>query len=102
MISLLTNPNDSQYPSQQPRNQSSEVRQDYANRPRDPIGATHTPDQTTHSQMSAKDEFGLVGFLATITHENPDVSGLARGHDLTSLGLNLNSSELVLPWSAIF
>ena len=43
--------------------------------------------------MSAMDEFGLAGFLATVRSDNPDVAGLARGQDLTSLGLNLNSPE---------
>ena len=52
-----------------------------------------SPDSTTPSQMSAMEEFGLAGFLATVRNENHDVSGLARGQDLTSLGLNLNSPE---------
>lgn len=95
MDALLTNFNDSEYPNQQQLNQSSLVQQDYGNRLEDPNGATHTPDLTSPSQMSARDQWGLAGFLATISHENSDVSGLARGHDLTSLGLNLNSSEWV-------
>ena len=45
--------------------------------------------------MSAIDEFGLSGFLNTISNDNPDVSYLARGQDLTTLGLNLNSAECV-------
>ena len=45
--------------------------------------------------MSAIDEFGLPGFLSTISNDNPDVSYLARGQDLTTLGLNLNSAEFV-------
>ena len=45
--------------------------------------------------MSAIDEFGLPGFLNLISNENPDVSYLARGQDLTTLGLNLNSAEWV-------
>ena len=45
--------------------------------------------------MSAMEEFGLPGLLATIRSANPDVAGLARGQDLTSLGLNLNSPEYV-------
>lgn len=48
------------------------------------------------SHMNAMDEFGLKGFVATARSENPDVSGLARGQDLSALGLNLNSPELVL------
>ena len=46
--------------------------------------------------MSAIDEFGLPGFLNTISNDNPDVSYLARGQDLTTLGLNLNSAESVI------
>lgn len=94
MNALLTNFTDSQYPGQQQPNQSSHAQQDYGNRLDDPAGVTHTPpDLTSPSQMSARDQWGLAGFLATISHDNSDVSGLARGHDLTSLGLNLNSSE---------
>lgn len=45
--------------------------------------------------MSELEEFGLQGFLSTISNENPEVSYLARGQDLTTLGLNLNSAECV-------
>lgn len=44
-------------------------------------------------QMSDVDRYGLAGFLARINSKDPMVAGLARGQDLTQLGLNLNSSE---------
>ena len=50
--------------------------------------------------MSAIDEFGLAGFLSTINNDNPDVSYLARGQDLTTLGLNLNSAEYAITTSS--
>ena len=43
--------------------------------------------------MTTLEKFGLPGLLDTIRSENPDVSSLAIGHDLTTLGLDLNSSE---------
>ena len=94
MNALLNNISDSQYP---PQRQPSESQQhDYVNRAGEVPRSSMSPDSTNPSQMSAIDEWGLAGFLATIRHENPDVSGLARGQDLTSLGLNLNSPESVI------
>ncbi|KAK3171231.1 hypothetical protein OEA41_003315 [Lepraria neglecta] len=90
--SLLTN-FDSQFPPQQQASQSAHVQQEYGGRIGDP-GSAHTPDRT---QMSAMDEFGLAGFLATVRSDNPDIAGLARGQELTSLGLNLNSPEPLYP-----
>lgn len=43
--------------------------------------------------MSLSDQYGIAGFLATIRSEDPLVAGLAKGQDLTTLGLNLNSPE---------
>ena len=43
--------------------------------------------------MSEADRYGLAGFLARIRSEDPMVAGLARGQDLTQLGLNLSSPE---------
>lgn len=92
MTSLLTNFNDSQFPSQQ---QPPQGRQDYGARTGGSSRSNHTPDRTPLSQMSELEEFGIQGFLSTISNENPDVSYLARGQDLTTLGLNLNSAECV-------
>ena len=99
MNALLTNFNDSQFPPQQQTSQSqqpSQGRQDYGARTGDSSRSNHTPDRTPLSQTSAIDEFGLPGFLNILSHENPDVSYLARGQDLTTLGLNLNSAEFVI------
>ena len=45
------------------------------------------------AQMTELEKYGLPGLLDTIRSENPDVASLAQGHDLTTLGLDLNSSE---------
>lgn len=98
MNALLTSFNDSQFPPQQQTSQPQQGRQDYGTRTGDSSRrSNHTPDRTPSSQMSAIDEFGLPGFLSTISNENPDVSYLARGQDLTTLGLNLNSAEPLYP-----
>ncbi|XP_074308970.1 putative NOT transcription complex subunit VIP2 isoform X2 [Silene latifolia] len=41
----------------------------------------------------AADSFGLLGLLGVIRMSDPDLTSLALGIDLTTLGLNLNSSE---------
>ena len=56
-------------------------------------GGTHIREKTPLSQMSELDRFGLSGLLEIIRNDNPDVASLAIGHDLTTLGLDLNSSE---------
>jgi hypothetical protein len=91
MNSLLNNFSELQFQTQ--RQASQPQQQDYVTRTGDAPDSAVTSDQTTPSQMSALEEFGLAGFLATARSENPDVSGLARGQELTSLGLNLNSPE---------
>ena len=50
------------------------------------------------------DRFGLLGLLGVIRMSDPDVTTLALGTDLTTLGLNLNSPEPLYktfgsPWS---
>ena len=47
-------------------------------------------------QQQAPDRFGLLGLLSVIRMQDPDLTTLALGTDLTTLGLNLNSSEYVL------
>ena len=54
---------------------------------------TNAGDFKKPNQMSELDRFGLRGLLETIRSDNSDVSSLAIGHDLTTLGLNLNSIE---------
>jgi CCR4-NOT transcription complex subunit 2 len=39
------------------------------------------------------DRFGLLGLLSVIRMTDPDLTTLALGTDLTTLGLNLNSPE---------
>ncbi|KAH7560926.1 hypothetical protein JRO89_XS10G0141100 [Xanthoceras sorbifolium] len=53
---------------------------------------------------STPDPFGLLGLLSVIKMSDPDLTSLALGIDLTTLGLNLNSTENLhktfgSPWS---
>lgn len=54
--------------------------------------------------QSMPDPFGLLGLLSVIRMNDPDLTSLALGIDLTTLGLNLNSTENLhktfgSPWS---
>lgn len=68
-----------------------------------PAGATaKTPAQQVLT--SPADRFGLVGLLNIIRMQDPDLSMLAMGSDLQTLGLNLGaqdslSASFVTPWS---
>ena len=56
---------------------------------------THPRAKTPLSQMADIDRWGLKGLLAMTDSESPDFNKLLAGHDLTTLGLDLNSSEYV-------
>ncbi|KAI3507807.1 hypothetical protein L1887_22802 [Cichorium endivia] len=78
------------YPPQQ-RNQSQFRLQSYG-------------DQGVNKSLQAPDRFGLLGLLSVIRMSDPDLTSLALGIDLTTLGLNLNSAENLhrtfgSPWS---
>ncbi|OVA03566.1 NOT2/NOT3/NOT5 [Macleaya cordata] len=54
--------------------------------------------------QASPDRFGLLGLLSVIRMSDPDLSSLALGIDLTTLGLNLNSTDNLhktfgSPWS---
>ncbi|KAG4145474.1 hypothetical protein ERO13_D05G098901v2 [Gossypium hirsutum] len=49
--------------------------------------------KSTQAAQSDSDPFGLLGLQSVIKMTNPDLTSLALGIDLTTLGLNLNSSE---------
>mmetsp|Transcript_65508 Transcript_65508/g.207068 ORF Transcript_65508/g.207068 Transcript_65508/m.207068 type:complete len:721 (-) Transcript_65508:104-2266(-) len=54
--------------------------------------------------MGSPDRFGLLGLLSVIRMSDPDLTTLALGTDLTTLGLNLNSPESLYktfssPWA---
>ncbi|KAB2080988.1 hypothetical protein ES319_A05G102900v1 [Gossypium barbadense] len=60
--------------------------------------------KSTQAAQSNSDPFGLLGLQSVIKMTNPDLTSLALGIDLTTLGLNLNSSENLhktfgSPWS---
>ena len=53
---------------------------------------------------ASPDRFGLLGLLSVIRMTDPDLTTLALGTDLTTLGLHLNSPENVYrtfasPWA---
>jgi len=56
------------------------------------LGGVPGPDRSAASQ-SPSDRFGLLGLLGVIRMSDPDLTTLALGTDLTTLGLNLNSPE---------
>lgn len=66
---------------------------DFANNLADSPGGLQARNKTPLSQMSDLDRFGLAGLFGTIRSENPEIASLAIGHDLTVLGLDLNSTE---------
>lgn len=49
--------------------------------------------RTAPGQMTDEQKYGLPGLLDAIRNDNNENFNLAIGHDLTSLGLDLNSSE---------
>ncbi|XP_048324563.2 probable NOT transcription complex subunit VIP2 isoform X2 [Ziziphus jujuba] len=60
--------------------------------------------KSMQAAQSAPDPFGLLGLLSVIRMSDPDLTSLALGIDLTTLGLNLNSTENLhktfgSPWS---
>ncbi|KAJ7980918.1 CCR4-NOT transcription complex subunit 2 [Quillaja saponaria] len=60
--------------------------------------------KSMQAAQSSPDPFGLLGLLSVIRMSDPDLTSLALGIDLTTLGLNLNSTENLhknfgSPWS---
>ncbi|XP_059660678.1 probable NOT transcription complex subunit VIP2 [Cornus florida] len=60
--------------------------------------------KSMQAAQAAPDRFGLLGLLSIIRMSDPDLTSLALGIDLTTLGLNLNSTENLhktfgSPWS---
>lgn len=59
---------------------------------------------STMSSVGQEDTYGLLGLLNVIRMTDPDLTTLALGTDLTTLGLNLNSPDplwktFVSPWA---
>lgn len=60
--------------------------------------------KSMQATQGASDPFGLLGLLSVIRMSDPDLTSLALGIDLTTLGLNLNSADnlhktFASPWS---
>ncbi|XP_072985194.1 probable NOT transcription complex subunit VIP2 isoform X2 [Typha latifolia] len=49
--------------------------------------------KSSQGTQTSPDRFGLLGLLGVISMSDPDLTSLALGIDLTTLGLNLNSSD---------
>ncbi|XP_042504694.1 probable NOT transcription complex subunit VIP2 [Macadamia integrifolia] len=61
-------------------------------------------DQNLKAMQAVSDRFGLLGLLGVIKMSNPNLNSLALGTDLTTLGLNLSSTndihkKFASPWS---
>jgi CCR4-NOT transcription complex subunit 2 len=54
-------------------------------------------DTPSLSTMSPLDRYGLLGLFSTMRSASPATSSLAIGHDLTTLGLDLNSPSPLHP-----
>ena len=76
---------------------AEQSQQDSTGRIGDSEISKHIPDQVPLTQMSARQQHGLEGFLAAINSRDPLVSGLAKGIELDTLGLNLGSAEYASP-----
>ena len=55
------------------------------------------PEAQPLSQMSELDRYGMAGMLSRGDYQADDVRSLAKGHDLTDLGLDLNQTEPLHP-----
>lgn len=74
-----------------------------AQQQRPPNRGPQLPQGTRRVQAGPDDKYGLLGLLSVIRMTNPDLNHLVLGQDLTSLGLNLNSTECLYatfgsPW----
>ncbi|XP_073139462.1 probable NOT transcription complex subunit VIP2 isoform X2 [Henckelia pumila] len=71
-----------------------------------PVGQSYRDqgNKSMQAPQAAYDPFSLLGLLKVIRMSDPDLTTLALGMDLTTLGLNLNSAENLhktfgSPWS---
>lgn len=55
------------------------------------------PSSASDSSDPGREKYGLLGLLSAIRATDHDANTLALGSDLTSLGLNLNSPEVLYP-----
>ena len=59
--------------------------------------ANHLLGKERISEMTELEQYGLEGLFARINPSHPDHSSLALGHDLTTLGIDLNSPDAIYP-----
>ena len=60
-----------------------------------PTAASLSASSTSSSQQLSQSHYGLPGLLSVIRMTDPDLNTLALGTDLTTLGLNLSSTEVL-------
>ncbi|KAG8531750.1 uncharacterized protein KY384_003382 [Bacidia gigantensis] len=111
VVERTISPSSSNRPSQSAANNLSTLlsgfnpgRSSSANTQQQPIpdSDNRISDQKVE-EMSDRDRYGLAGLLARINSDDPMVASMARGQDLTTLGLNLNSSDPLWPtWNGPF
>jgi len=73
-------------------------------RPGPLVGANAESESSSSSSSEKRTKYGLLGLLDVIRMTNADLNTLALGSDLTTLGLNLNSSDCLYatfasPWA---
>ncbi|KAH9551643.1 hypothetical protein CY35_09G024800 [Sphagnum magellanicum] len=85
--------------------QQTQLRHGGANHPQQQLAQQQSArDLAKVEQQGASEQFGLLGLLSVIRMSDPDLTTLALGTDLTTLGLNLNSREnlyktFASPWA---
>ena len=72
--------------------------------PQGPLVTSPGGSNRGNAANASPDRFGLLGLLSVIRMTDPDLTTLALGTDLTTLGLHLNSPENVYrtfasPWA---
>lgn len=72
--------------------------------PMSTLGGQPSRDVKRYTNQATDDRYGLKGLLGVIRMTDPDLTTLAIGTDLTTLGLNLNSREnlyktFASPWA---
>ena len=80
-----------------PHNQPQQADQNTGNHFTNSSNAAPQLGKKRISEMTELEQYGLEGLFARINPNHPDHSPLALGHDLTTLGIDLNSPDPIYP-----
>ncbi|KAI9693110.1 MAG: hypothetical protein M1822_005105 [Bathelium mastoideum] len=80
-----------------PQSQSQQSDQNLGNQIANSTNAIHQLGKKRISEMTELEQYSLEGLFARINPNHPDHSPLALGHDLTTLGIDLNSADPIYP-----